>query len=441
VATRVFADEELARLREFPEISREELLRYFTLTPADRAFVDPGRGRGPAERLGLSVALCVLPWLGFVPDKVAAAPSVAVARLAEQLEVDAAQIRSYGKRAQTRTEHLRLAAQYLGWRPAGALELKELDAFLLARAMEHDSPTLLFGLACEYLIAARVIRRGPETVVRRVAHARAQAQRETYDRMAHEFTPERCAQLDARMRDELAERGKAGEDRQALLDDLLAIITDPQIPDEEIGGLIRGEGIGWERLRAAIAQAKPRLPRDHGHLAALDASYSYLRQFTPAVLSAVRFAGGTAATELLIAVHMLRELNATGVRKVPEEAPTGFLPTKWPATWRRPARPAAPPPTDTIGSYLCCCACATGCAAATCTFRGRDAMPIPPLICSPRKRGSSTAPNSAAWSENPPIRPARWPPRRTSCTKRSASWRRCSPRAMARSASTKAAIW
>jgi hypothetical protein len=132
-----------------------------------------------------------------------------------------------------------------------------------------------------------------------------------------------------RMQEELAERGKAGEDRQALLDELLSIITDPQIPDEQIGGLIRGDTIGWDRLRAAIAQAKPRLPRDHGHLAALDSSYSYLRQFTPAVLAAVRFAGGTAATELLIAVDILRELNATGVRKVPEEAPAGFVPVKW----------------------------------------------------------------------------------------------------------------
>ncbi|VFA96244.1 Transposase and inactivated derivatives, TnpA family [Nocardia farcinica] len=78
-----------------------------------------------------------------------------------------------------------------------------------------------------------------------------------------------------------------------------------------------------------VAQAKPRLPRDHGHLAALDSSYSYLRQFTPQVLSTVRFAGGTAAIELLIGVHMLRELNATGTRKVPDDAPTGFVPTKW----------------------------------------------------------------------------------------------------------------
>jgi len=101
VATRVFADEELARLREFPEIGREELIRFFTLSPADLAFVDPGRGRGPADRLGIAVALCTLPWLGFVPDRVVTAPPVAVARLAEQLRVDGTEIRSYGRRAQT----------------------------------------------------------------------------------------------------------------------------------------------------------------------------------------------------------------------------------------------------------------------------------------------------------------------------------------------------
>ncbi|WP_281392173.1 DUF4158 domain-containing protein [Saccharothrix ecbatanensis] len=54
----------------FPKIGREELFRFFTPAPADVAFVD--RGRGPAGRLGLSVALCTLPWLGFVPDDVAA---------------------------------------------------------------------------------------------------------------------------------------------------------------------------------------------------------------------------------------------------------------------------------------------------------------------------------------------------------------------------------
>ena len=138
------------------------------------------------------MALCTLPWLGFVPDRVSSAPPVAVARLADQLGVDPDELRSYGRRAKTRTEHLRLVAKYLGWRLPTTMDLKELDEFLLARSLEHDSPTLLFRLACEYLISARVIRPGPVTVVERVAHARAEAQRETFDRLAREFTDARC---------------------------------------------------------------------------------------------------------------------------------------------------------------------------------------------------------------------------------------------------------
>ena len=70
----MFAGEEPESLRRFPEIGREELFRFFTLPPADSAFIDPGRGRGPADRLGPAVAVCTLPWLGFVPDDVASAP-------------------------------------------------------------------------------------------------------------------------------------------------------------------------------------------------------------------------------------------------------------------------------------------------------------------------------------------------------------------------------
>jgi hypothetical protein len=104
VSTRVFFDEDLARLRGFPEIAEDELIRYFALAEADRAFVDPGRGRSPRDRLGLAVQLCTLPWLGFVPDSVSAGPAVAVQRLADQLGVDAGVLAGYGEREQTRTE-------------------------------------------------------------------------------------------------------------------------------------------------------------------------------------------------------------------------------------------------------------------------------------------------------------------------------------------------
>jgi hypothetical protein len=76
-----------------------------------------------------------------VPDKVSAAAPVAVARLADQLGVGPDELRSYRRRVKTRTEHLRLVAQYLGWRLPTTMELEELDEFRLARALEHDSPS------------------------------------------------------------------------------------------------------------------------------------------------------------------------------------------------------------------------------------------------------------------------------------------------------------
>jgi len=183
VATRdVFSEQELARLRGFPEITRAELIRYFTLTSADEGFV--GRFLGQRNVLGASVQLCTLPWLGFVPDDVSSAPPEAVARLAERLGVASAQLRGYGERAQTRTDHLREVLRYAGWRLVGAPEWKQLDEFLIARAMEHDSPRVLLGSVCEYLISERVVRPGVVLLLEHVAAARERARRETWTLLA-----------------------------------------------------------------------------------------------------------------------------------------------------------------------------------------------------------------------------------------------------------------
>ncbi|MEQ4724481.1 DUF4158 domain-containing protein [Nonomuraea sp. B19D2] len=77
MSQKMFTAEQLEQLQSFPEISREELNKHFRLTQADRAFVDPGHGRGPGDKLGLAVQLATLPWLGFVPDDVASVPPAA----------------------------------------------------------------------------------------------------------------------------------------------------------------------------------------------------------------------------------------------------------------------------------------------------------------------------------------------------------------------------
>jgi len=420
------------------------LFRYFTLTPADVAFVDPGAGRGAADRLGMAVLVSALPWLGFVPDDVASAPPVAVARLAERLGLDPVALRGYGKRAQTRTDHLKSAARYLGWKhaAAGSREMKELGQFLLDRALEHDSPTLLFNLAREYLMSAKVIRPGAVTLAKMVGTARAGAGELTSQKVGHLLTLQVRQDLDLLMTydaglgmtrlawlttaaveatasavktsieklawlrnmaahhldlsvppnerrrflaavgrrstvqalerrgerrypillalaaqsavdqlDEvvalfdqtvsaresraksktdaaLAERAKKGEDRQLLVDVILPVLADPSIPDEQVGGMLR-ERIGMSRLREVMAAPWKPLPKDHGRLSAMDASYAYLRQFTPDVLAVIDFKGGPGTTDLMAAVAVLKKLNETGGRKVPAGAPGSFVAARY----------------------------------------------------------------------------------------------------------------
>jgi hypothetical protein len=205
VAARLFSEEQLEQLRSFPDIGRDDLIRYFTLTPADVAFLHPGRGRGPADRLGLAVQLATLPWLGFVPDEVRAAPPAAVARVSERLGLDPAVLEGYGRRAHTRSDHLLLAAGYLGWKsaPADSGQTKDLEQFLLDRAMEHDSPTLLFSLAPEYLMSAKTIRPGVSVLARMVNSARTGATALTSEKVGHLLTGQRCSDLDRLLVDDV----------------------------------------------------------------------------------------------------------------------------------------------------------------------------------------------------------------------------------------------
>jgi Domain of unknown function (DUF4158) len=196
VATReVFSEDELARLRRFPEPARPDLIRFFTLAVADEAFVRKFRGQDNV--LGAAVQLCTLPWLGFVPDDVSAAPAAAVARLSERLGIPVGMLRGYGTREQTRTGHLREVAAYFGWRSVDEPRWKELEEFLFARAMEHDSPKLLFRQACEYLSSSRLVRPGVVNILGRVAAARERAREGTWTRVAPLLTPRRQAELGA----------------------------------------------------------------------------------------------------------------------------------------------------------------------------------------------------------------------------------------------------
>ncbi len=83
-----------------------------------------------------------------------------------------------------------------GWRASAAGDRKQLDAFLLTRALEHDAPGVLLALACDWLRNERIVRPSVDTLSRRVAAARDGARAETYHRLASLLAPPRPARLD-----------------------------------------------------------------------------------------------------------------------------------------------------------------------------------------------------------------------------------------------------
>ena len=93
-------------LNRFPsDVPPGDLLASFTLSDADLDLI--GDRRGDHNRLGYALQLKALPYLGFVPDDLATAPSRFVAYLALQLSVPCAALTEYGDREHTRTDHLR----------------------------------------------------------------------------------------------------------------------------------------------------------------------------------------------------------------------------------------------------------------------------------------------------------------------------------------------
>ncbi|MFI6458645.1 Tn3 family transposase [Streptosporangium amethystogenes] len=313
---------------------------------------------------------------------------------------------------------------------------------LRKRAMEHESPTLLFTVATEYLIGAKVIRPGVITLMEMVGTARGAANDLTTEKVDHLLTGQMRGDLDdllvvdpavgmarltwltrpatdatsssvklsvekleflrgmdahlldlsmlprerrrflasvgrrstvralarrqerrfpillalvaqsavdqvdevvalfdqavsaresrakAKTDEALVERAKKGEARQLLMTQILPVLADPGIADQDVGGLLR-ERIGMQRLREIAADGWKPLPKDHGRLSALEASYSYLRQFTPIVLNAIDFQGGPGTADLMEGLRILRELNRLNGRKVPAGAPTSFVASRY----------------------------------------------------------------------------------------------------------------
>ncbi len=189
--------EELARLSSWPgEVARSDLAAYFMLSLEDLRWLRSHRGAG--ERIGLAVQLAALRFLGFVPAELSDAPREVARHVGEQIGVAAATFTRYAREVdgRTRRRHVADVIEHAGWRTCGPSDWSALAGWLTERALEHDTPSILFGQALDQLRAERIVRPGLDRLMRTVSMARADARKEIRRRMDPELTPERCEELD-----------------------------------------------------------------------------------------------------------------------------------------------------------------------------------------------------------------------------------------------------
>jgi len=196
MAGQFLTNAERERYEQVPStISEEDLNQYFYLSPHDIIFIKGQRGN--AQRLGFACQLCLIRFMGFLPDNwQETIPSMALKRLNYQLKTKQADLKNYSERYNTRSNHLQLILKYLGYSKCAILDVAELESWLLERALEHDKPTLLLELACERLIFKKILRPSIGTLERMVVTIRARAYVETYSRLDGFLDPELKIKLD-----------------------------------------------------------------------------------------------------------------------------------------------------------------------------------------------------------------------------------------------------
>jgi hypothetical protein len=146
VPGRVFTESERRRLDAFPsEIVESDLIRYFTLSGSDLELVRRQRGDHNRWALPYSYARCVT-WgsapMILSPLRRQPSPSWPISS------------RSFSRCFAPTERELRLGTghwqqiqRYLGFHDATRENLRSLANWLLARALEHDKPSLLFQLS------------------------------------------------------------------------------------------------------------------------------------------------------------------------------------------------------------------------------------------------------------------------------------------------------
>jgi TnpA family transposase len=195
LAVNILSPEERERLSAIPlEIDDADLVRFFTLQPADLALLSPYASLD--HHLDQAAHICLLRWLGWSPVRVDRLPQTALLALCRQLhrQVPSDDLKPPAPR--TSRLHAQRAREHLGWRKCTAEVEHALGERLKPLAAEHDRGNVLLDRLLRHLYQEQIVRPGLSRLERLVETIRTAVREEIAAAINAQRTGEQKRQLD-----------------------------------------------------------------------------------------------------------------------------------------------------------------------------------------------------------------------------------------------------
>jgi Domain of unknown function (DUF4158) len=184
---------ERLELLAFPD-DEGELIRLYTLTKRDRAFIR--QHRGEHNRLGIAIQMCYLRFPGRVLGEREKPHAPLLHLLAMQLGISAAAWDLYAQRDETRREHLRELFTRMGLDQFGKAHYRELTRWLEAVALQTTRSVVLAQSLIGELRNRRVVLPSVAVIERICAEAATRAQRKVFAHLTEGLSAEQRIKLD-----------------------------------------------------------------------------------------------------------------------------------------------------------------------------------------------------------------------------------------------------
>ncbi|MBU0580163.1 MAG: Tn3 family transposase [Candidatus Margulisbacteria bacterium] len=187
---------ERARYISIPrKIGNYTMATHFTLNPQDLEITN--RHRKNSNRIGFAVQLCILRYSGWTLLDIKEIPENILEHIARQVEVEPREFKLYGKRENTKYDHIQeIIREYRYLRFTGK-QYRKLLRFLAPYAMKSSNTMYLIDTALERLKSKKIILPAMSTIERAVWVSRNKAEKKIFQILTQPLTLTQKAKLDS----------------------------------------------------------------------------------------------------------------------------------------------------------------------------------------------------------------------------------------------------